>query len=207
MGREGAKELHRGEPTEGPHGDIVGAGLVGSELPAKVGEREEAVGIIEALLVFPVAAFDLAVVSGSVGANQLVTDAEIGSGGFKGGQEITVGVGEAVGELEAVVGLDALDANTAPGEPGDGLSEEIGGGEGALLLTGAEASQACELVDGGVLEQAQVRVGDAAAWDDLHVDLYAFARCVICSYGLATYFFFFFAAGSMSRRCNTRYSE
>ena len=49
---------------------------MGSELPSKVGERIEVVGVVESLLVFPVAAFDLAVVSGRVRADQLVADTQ-----------------------------------------------------------------------------------------------------------------------------------
>ena len=53
------------------------------ELVAEIIEGEEAVGIIEALLVFAVASLNLAVVPGSIGANQFAADAEVGSGGLK----------------------------------------------------------------------------------------------------------------------------
>ena len=49
----------------------------------KVGEGVEAVGAVEALLVFPVAALDFAVVSGRVGADQFVAYAQGSGGGFK----------------------------------------------------------------------------------------------------------------------------
>ena len=48
--------------------------LVGSELPTKVVERVEGMLVVEAFLVFPVAAFDLAVMTRCVRANQLVAD-------------------------------------------------------------------------------------------------------------------------------------
>ena len=88
---------------------------MGSELPTKVGEGVEGVGIVEAFLVFSVAAFDLAVMAGRVRANQLVPDTHADSSSLKNGLEITVTVGEAIGELEAVVSLDTLDVDTLPG--------------------------------------------------------------------------------------------
>ena len=149
---------------------------MGSELPTKVGERIETVGVIESLLIFPVAAFDLAVVAGRVRANQLVADAEAGGGGLEECFLAAILDGEAVGELSAVVGLDAFDLDAAAGIPGDGFLQEVGGGEGALLLISAEKTQAGELVDGSVLIQPQTRIGDAAPGDNLYIDLYAFAR-------------------------------
>ena len=51
--------------------------MVGSQLPTKVGERIAAMGIVEALLVFPVAAFYFAVVPGHVGTDPFVPYAQI----------------------------------------------------------------------------------------------------------------------------------
>ena len=53
---------------------------MGREFPTKVGERIEAMGIVEALLVFPVAAFYFAVVPGRVGADQFVPYAQVKGG-------------------------------------------------------------------------------------------------------------------------------
>ena len=54
--------------------------MVGSQLPTKVGERVEAMGIVEAPLVFPVAAFYFAVVSGCVGTDPFVPYAQVKGG-------------------------------------------------------------------------------------------------------------------------------
>jgi hypothetical protein len=56
---------------------------VSSELLTKVSEGVEAVGAVEALLVLPVAALDLAVVPGRVGSDQLVAYAQGSGGGLK----------------------------------------------------------------------------------------------------------------------------
>ena len=57
--------------------------LVCSELHTKIGKREEAVRIVEPLLILAVAAFHLPVVAGRVGADQLVPDSKPRSGQFK----------------------------------------------------------------------------------------------------------------------------
>lgn len=80
---EGKEEILGRAPAEGTHREIVGSDLVSSELLTKVGEGVEAVGAVEALLVFPVAALDFAVVSGRVGADQFVAYAQGSGGGFK----------------------------------------------------------------------------------------------------------------------------
>ena len=59
---------------KGAHRKGVAFSLVNSKLFTKVSEGVEGAGIIEAFLVFSVASFDLAVVSGSIRANQFVTD-------------------------------------------------------------------------------------------------------------------------------------
>ena len=68
---------------EGTHREIVGAGLVSSELLTKVGEGEEAADAVEALLVLPVATLDLAVMPGRVRADEFVTYVQGSGGGFK----------------------------------------------------------------------------------------------------------------------------
>ena len=88
---------------------------MGSELPTKVGERVEAVCVVETFLVFSVTAFDLAVVAGRIRANQLVTDVQVGGSGLEERLAAAVLDGEAVGELGAIVGLDTLDLDAAAG--------------------------------------------------------------------------------------------
>ena len=53
---------------------------MGREFPTKVGERIEAMGIVEVLWVFPVAAFYFAVVPGRVGTNPFVPYAQVKGG-------------------------------------------------------------------------------------------------------------------------------
>ena len=77
---EQKQEFSRGQPVQGTYREVVAAGLAGSELPAKVGEGEEAVGVIEAFLIFAVAALHLAVMARRVRADQLVADAQLGGG-------------------------------------------------------------------------------------------------------------------------------
>lgn len=53
---------------------------MGREFPTKVGERIEAMGIVEAFLVFPVAAFYFAVVSGRIRTDPFVPYAQVKGG-------------------------------------------------------------------------------------------------------------------------------
>ena len=60
---------------EGPHGEVVGAAVVESELFCKVIKRIETVAGVKAFLVLSVAAFNFAVVTWSIGTDKLVSDA------------------------------------------------------------------------------------------------------------------------------------
>ena len=64
---------------------------------------------IEVFVVFPVAAFDLTVVSGRVWLDELMTNPELTQRSFK--ESFFVGAlgVQTIGKLEAVIGLDALD--------------------------------------------------------------------------------------------------
>ena len=79
-----------------------------SELHTKIGKREEAVRIVEPLLILAVAAFHLPVVAGRVGADQLVPDSKPRSGQFKLRRQVFFTVGETVGKLKTIVCLHAF---------------------------------------------------------------------------------------------------
>ena len=73
---------------EGPHRNVVGTAVVDLELLVEVFKGKERMAAIKALLVFAVAALYLAVMSGRVGANQLVPDAEMSCGSLKQGWQV-----------------------------------------------------------------------------------------------------------------------
>ncbi len=150
--------------------------MVGSEQPNQLGEREEAVGIGEALLVLAVASFDFAVVTRRVRSNELMANAKRGRGRFKQRLDIALAVGETVGELKAIVRLHSFNLDAMARVPANGTLEEIGGGISTVFVISGEKTNARELVDGGILEQLQVWIGDAASGNDLDVNLDAFAR-------------------------------
>ena len=56
---------------------------MGSELPTKVGERKERMAAIETFLVFAVTALNFPVMSGSIGANELVLNTQSEGSYFK----------------------------------------------------------------------------------------------------------------------------
>ena len=107
------------KPVEGFHREVVGATVVDGELISKVIKGIKGVGRIETLLILPMAALDLAVVGWSIGTNKLVPDAELCGGVLKESRNIPFGIGKAVGELKAVVSLDALNVNAPAGIPMD----------------------------------------------------------------------------------------
>ena len=152
----------RRKPAKRPHGEVVGAAVVDSELLCKVVQGVKAVAGVKAFLVLPVAALYLAVVARRIGADELVADTQLGSGGLKQGGQIPLAVGKTVGELKAIVCLDTFHPDAPAGIPLDQLFQEIGGGIGGLFRVGGQEAQAGELVNGGVLEQAEFRVCDTA---------------------------------------------
>ena len=152
--KEGSGKFFSGrEPGKRAHGQVVGAILVCSELHTKIGKREEAVRIVEPLLILAVAAFHLPVVAGRVGADQLVPDSKPRSGQFKPRRQVFFTVGEAVGKLKTIVCLHAFHLYAAAFEPGCHFLQEISGRIGALLRVSAQIAKARIFVDRRILVQ------------------------------------------------------
>ena len=76
-------EFVRRKPEKGPHREVVGAAVVDSELPGEVIEGVKAMAGVEAFLVLTMTALHLAVVSRSVRADELMSNAQLGSSGLK----------------------------------------------------------------------------------------------------------------------------
>ena len=70
-------EFIRRKPAKRPHGEVVGAAVVDSELHCKVIQRVKAAAGVEALLILAVAALHFTVVAWSIGADELVTDPQL----------------------------------------------------------------------------------------------------------------------------------
>ena len=97
-------------------------------------------GIVKALLIFPVTALHLAIVPGGIRANELVTDTKPGGGKLKTSGDLPFAVGKAVSEFKAVIRLDTLDRYAPAFIPLDQPFQEVRGGIGALLrVSGKEA--------------------------------------------------------------------
>ena len=141
----------------------------------KVFKRIERMAGIEPFLILTVAALDLAVVSRCIRTNQLVANAQLGGGFLKQRGQIALAVRKTVGKLEPVVRLDALHLYASAGVPRPQPAQEVRRGIGGLLRIRRQKAQPCELVDSGVLEQAKLRVCDAAAGNDLDIHLNALA--------------------------------
>ena len=101
-------ELDGRTPRERPHGKVIRPAVVNGKLFGEIFEGKERVAGIEPLLLLSVAALDLAVVAGRVGANELVADAQLGGGLLKQCWQISFAVGKPVGEFKTVVRLDTV---------------------------------------------------------------------------------------------------
>lgn len=102
------EEVGRRKPEKWPHGKVVGVTVMDGNLLFKVSQRKERMGIIEALLVLPVAALHFAVVSSGVWTNQLVPDSHLGGGFFKKGGKAPFAIGKTIGKLKAIIGMDTF---------------------------------------------------------------------------------------------------
>ena len=112
-----------------------------SQLSIEVGKRVEAMGIVEATLILTVAALYLAIVTGRIGTNQLVLNAQLCSGLLKERDQFTVGLSKAVGKLKSVVSLDTFDGKAVPFEESICFLQKVCRGVGALLFVSSQVSQ------------------------------------------------------------------
>ena len=94
------------------------------KLLCEVIQGKERVRRIEALLILAVAALHFAVVTRSIGANQLVADTQLGGSRLKESGSVLFAGKETVGELNTVVGLNALHSDTPAGVRLQGNADE-----------------------------------------------------------------------------------
>lgn len=103
---------------------------------------------IEFLIVFTVAALDLAVVPGRVRADEFVPDTELGKRFLKECRTVGFGAVEPVGELRTIVSLDTRNGIR---ELLNNMTNENAGRIGAVFLKGLEIAETGILIDEGVL--------------------------------------------------------
>ena len=106
-------------------------------------------GRVEALIVLPVAAFHLPVVSRRIGTDQLVADAVLLQTFLKKSGFVTMG-GEPVRELGPVVCLDALDFS---GKCLYQMIHKLGGRVGTVFFKSLYKTPSGILINGSVLEK------------------------------------------------------
>ena len=152
-------EFVRRKPTKRSHREVVGAAVVGSELSGEVIQGVKTVAGIEAFLILAVTSLHFTVVARRIRPDELVADTQVGGGGLKQSRKIPLTAGESIGKFKAVIRLNAFHADSPAGIPLEQLFEKICGGIGGLLRVGGQEAQAGELINGGVLKQAEFRVG------------------------------------------------
>ncbi len=146
------------------------------KLLLKVNQRAEGVDRIKAFVVFPMAALHLAIMLGRVRTNELMPDFQVGSGFLKKGGDVSFAVGKTVSKFKTVVSLDTFHMDTLAGIPLHHPFQEVSGGIGGLLRIGCQETELGEFVNGGILEQAKLRICDTAARECLHIHLNLFSR-------------------------------
>ena len=112
-----------------------------SQLSIEVGKRVETMGIVEATLILTVAALYLAIVTGRIGTNQLVLNAQLCSGFLKERDQFTFGLSKAVGKLKSVVSLDTFDGEAVPFEESICFLQKVRRGVGALIFVSSQVPQ------------------------------------------------------------------
>ena len=104
---------------------------------------------IETFLVFAVTAFDLTVVSGSIGTNELVFNTQSDGSCFKKCRDIARTCGEAIGELEAIVGLNTFNRYDSPLVPSNEFLKKIRRRVCALFRVRCQKAKSGKLIYSG----------------------------------------------------------
>ena len=149
---------------------------MGSELPTKVCKRKERMAAVEAFLVFAVATFNLAIVSGSIGTNELVLNAQSEGGCFKKRRNVALACREAIGKLETIICLNTFNRYASPLVPSNEFLKEISRRECALFRVRCQEAKPGKLIYSGVLIQFKLWIGNAASWNNFDIHLYPLPR-------------------------------
>ena len=109
-------------------------------------------GVIEAFLVFSVTSLNLTIVTGRIGADLLVLDVQQAQSFFEFGQVPSLVITEAIGELEAVVGLNTFHFDAFSLELIDYPKQELVGRISGLFRVSPKDPVPGVFIDGSVLE-------------------------------------------------------
>ena len=143
---------------------------------------------VETFLVFPMAALDLAVVARGVGTNELVTNAKLGSGGFKQRRNVAFGIGETVGKLKSVVRLNTFHDHAFSAKGFNNAPQEMCRRIGTLFGVSSQNAVSGVFIDRRILIELQFRVCDSGSGHDLYVNLDALAGVLHLFIGLGRVF-------------------
>ena len=114
--------------------------------------------------------------SGRVRTNVFILNAQLSSSFLEKGLNIPFTVRKMVSKFKTVVGLDTFHTDTSSGIPFHLPFQEVGGGVGGLLRIIGQEAEPGELVNGGILKQAQLRVCNTLSGDNLHIHLNPLSR-------------------------------
>lgn len=110
--------------------------------------------------------------SGRVGANKLMPEEKLLRGKLKHGGKFLPGVEKEIGKLGAVIGLDTVHLIPLRWYHLTSRSRKSAEEQVDLFLVSPQEAWPGELIDGGILKQAQRRVCNTGLRNDLDVHLY-----------------------------------
>ena len=172
---ERKKDLFGGFPAEWSHRKIVILTLSNSELLFEVCKAIEFTTCVELLVVFPVAALHLSVMSGRVRLNELVPNTELIQSLFKQGSLWVFAISQTIGEFKSIVCLNTLNHIR---KLLYNILEELRRRIGAMLLVCLQDPIATVFINKCVLEITfTFRFTDQAGfWNIFHINLDSLPR-------------------------------
>lgn len=181
--RESEKHLFRRAPVKRTHREIAVYTLANDQLFHEILKRIKLMRSIKILVVLAVTAFNFTVVSGSKGVDFLVLDAKLSQSLFKQGRWLLFAVTHFIGELKAIVGLDAFDCIR---ELFYNMPKKLRGRIGAVFLKGLQIPKLAVFIKGGVLIPlcACFLSNYTGRRNELHINLYTLTRVLHLLIGL-----------------------
>ena len=137
---------------KGSHGKVVRTTIMGRTLLCEILQRIEGMAGIEALLVFPMAAFNFTIVPWSIGADSLVLNPQCYSSFLKQSELVLLRVGEVIRKFKTVVCLYTSHTNTSATVPRRQFFQEIRGRVSGLFRIRCKKTKTCKLIDSGILK-------------------------------------------------------
>ena len=168
--RKRKENLFRGKPVKRTHGEIVVVSVPNGKLVFEVIKGKKLMRSIEVFVVLAMTALDLTIVSGSIGLDELVPDAQLSQSLLKESGNVSFRVIEPVSKLRTII---CLNTRNGVGETLHTVLDELRRGVGTVFLEGLQIAKPGVFIDEGILVELLVCgiAHQAALGHELDVDL------------------------------------